>query len=259
MALGLEFDGSLWRGWQFQGHDPQTLQQVLQQALSQIAAEPVHLEAAGRTDAGVHATGMVAHFDSKAVRPMRAWVQGTNTCLPDSVAVQWAQEVPADFHARFKAEARRYRYLIYNHPTRPALGRWQMTWHYAPLDVERMAAAAQVLVGRHDFSAFRAAQCQSRQPVRQVEHLTLQRRGRYILLDIQANGFLHHMVRNIVGVLLPVGEGRKPQEWVQTVLQSQDRRCAGLTAPAEGLYFVDVRYPPRFSLPQVPLGPALWA
>ncbi|NNM51591.1 MAG: tRNA pseudouridine(38-40) synthase TruA [Pseudomonadales bacterium] len=255
IALGIEFDGSGWGGWQLQGHDPNTVQQSLQNALSRVADHPVTLVAAGRTDAGVHASGMVAHFETPAQRSMRAWVQGTNSYLPDTIAVLWAQEVDQEFHARFRAMARRYRYVIYNHPQRSALWRRQVTWHYAPLDVGRMRAGALHLLGEHDFTSFRAVGCQAKHPVREVQHLDIWQQGRLIVLDIQANGFLHHMVRNIAGVLLRVGEGREQASWVAEVLQARDRTQAAVTAPPWGLYFVDVLYPERFVLPRLPLGP----
>lgn len=258
IALGLEYDGSSWGGWQFQGHDPNTIQHALECALSKVADHPVSVVAAGRTDAGVHASGMVVHFDTHVVRSERSWVLGANRYLPDSVAVQWATLVQDEFHARFRALARRYRYLIYNHPYRSALMSQRSTWHYHELNVPAMHAALRYLAGEHDFSSLRAAGCQARQPVRCIQHISLIARPPWILLDIQANGFLHHMVRNIIGVLLPVGEGKQQPGWVGEVLAARDRTVAGVTAPPYGLYFVDVLYPEDFVLPRWPIGPAWW-
>lgn len=254
-ALGLEFSGRHYRGWQTQQDGVASVQETVERALSKVANHPVILHAAGRTDAGVHASNMVAHFDSDAIRPIHGWIRGCNTILPDDIAVRWLQEMPDTFHARFKAIARRYRYVIYDQPYRPALLLGHVTHHYRTLDLARMQAAAAKLVGTHNFSSFRAIACQSNQPVRHVTHLTLERRGQLIVLDIQANGFLHHMVRNIVGVLLEIGEGLQPIDWIDHLLTVQDRTQAGITAPADGLYFINAYYPPEFELPAVDLGP----
>ncbi len=258
IALGIEYEGTSWGGWQYQGHDSNTIQHALETALARVADHPVSVVAAGRTDAGVHASGMVVHFDTHVMRSTRSWVQGTNRYLPDSVSVQWATPIQDDFHARFRALARRYRYLIYNHAFRPAILHQKVTWHYHPLSVEPMQSALEYLAGEHDFSSLRAAGCQARNPVRFVQHITLTARPPWIVLDIQANGFLHHMVRNIVGVLLPVGEGKQQPTWVRDVLEAKDRTMAGVTAPPHGLYFVDVLYPDCFVLPRHPPGPAWW-
>lgn len=255
LALGLEFCGSQYRGWQTQQEGVRSVQETVEKALSKIANHAVTLHAAGRTDAGVHACNMIAHFDTEADRSIRGWIRGTNTVLPHDIAVRWLQPMTTDFHARFKAHARRYRYVIYNHPYRPALLNGQVTHHYTPLDLERMQLAAQKLIGTHNFTSFRAVACQSNQPVRHVSHLTLTRHGQLIVLDIQANGFLHHMVRNIVGALLEIGEGLKPTEWIDHLLIVQDRKEAGVTAPPDGLYFINAYYPEEFSLPDLPLGP----
>ena len=212
--------------------------------------------AQGRTDAGVHATGQVIHFDSENIRPISAWTMGTNANLPDDIAVRWAIQVDDTFHARFSATARRYRYVIFNHPMRPGIARWNMSHYHQVLDAEKMHEAAQGLLGENDFTSFRAAQCQSNTPFRDVHHIRVQRIHDYIVVDIQANAFLHHMVRNIVGTLLEVGTGEKPPEWVMQVLHARDRTCAGVTAKPHGLYLVDVTYP-EFDLPKAQLGP-LW-
>lgn len=255
IAVGIEYDGSSWRGWQFQGHDTRTVQHALQQALARVAAHDVSLIAAGRTDAGVHASAMVAHFDSESPRSMRAWVQGCNSHLPASIALRWAQPVADDFHARFSAVARRYRYVIYNDALRSALWRDQVTWHHRPLDVDRMREAAASFCGEQDFTSVRAAACQAHHARRCVHFLEVWRQGPLVILDIEANGFLHHMVRNIAGILLAVGDGRRPPEWAAEVLAARDRTQAAVTAPPAGLYFVRVRYPQRFILPELPLGP----
>lgn len=257
-AIGVEFDGRAFRGWQTQQAGVVSVQETLETAISRVANHPITLHGAGRTDAGVHGSGMVAHFDSSAIRNERNWLMGINTLLPETVAVRWIQPITGDFHARFKAIARRYHYFVYNHPRRSALLAGRATWHHAALDVSRMQAAANALVGVHDFSAYRAVACQSKRPVRDVHFLNLSRRGELIRLDIQADGFLHHMVRNIMGVLLAVGDGRADVEWAAQVLASRDRTQAGITAPPDGLYFVDAHYPPEFQLPRGPIGP-IWA
>ena len=257
-AIGVEFDGRAFRGWQTQQAGVVSVQETLETAISRVANHPVIVHGAGRTDAGVHGSGMVAHFDSAAIRQERNWLMGINTLLPETVAVRWIKPMPDDFHARFKAIARRYHYFVYNHPRRSALLAGRATWHHAALDVARMQAAANALVGVHDFSAYRAVACQSNRPVRDVHFVNLSRRGELIRLDIQADGFLHHMVRNIMGVLLAVGDGRADPDWDEEVLVSRDRTQGGITAPPDGLYFVDAHYPSQFQLPQAPIGP-LWA
>jgi tRNA pseudouridine38-40 synthase len=199
----------------------------------------------------VHGVGQVAHFETTAVRSERAWVLGGNAHLPLDMNLNWAREAPDDFHARFSALARRYRYLILNQPQRSALWRGRAAWHYRPLDVERMQIAGQALVGEHDFSAFRAAECQARHPIRDIHELILHRQGDGVVLEVEANAFLHHMVRNIAGVLMTIGAGDRPIEWAQEVLERRDRTQAGVTAPAEGLYLLAVRYPEQFGLPIV--------
>lgn len=248
IAVGIEYDGSAYAGWQAQASS-RTLQQVTEQALASIAAHAVSLVSAGRTDAGVHASGQVAHFDTEAVRNARSWVLGANTELPADVSVSWARPVPAHFHARYSAEARTYRYLIANRLARPALAASRAAWVHRPLDHERMGAAAQALEGEHDFSAFRAAECQARSPVRRLERIGIERRGDWVVIEATANAFLHHMVRNIAGLLIEIGKGEAPVSWAAEVLAGRDRRRSAATAVAAGLYLQSVRYPAAFGLP----------
>ncbi|MFI2810451.1 MULTISPECIES: tRNA pseudouridine(38-40) synthase TruA [Microbulbifer] len=257
IAVGVEYCGAHLHGFQKQKSAAATVQAYLEKALSAIAAEPVTLVCAGRTDAGVHATNQVIHFDTAAIRPARAWVQGVNTKLPDAVRVRWAQEVPPQFHARFSARARSYRYLIHSAPTRSAQAAAEVTWTQHPLDLEAMRTGARYLLGRHDFNSFRASQCQAKSPVREVTRLDLARVGQLIVIEISANAFLHHMVRNITGVLMAVGRGERPPEWVGEVLAARDRTAGGVTAPPFGLYLVDVQYPAEFGLPASEPGPML--
>jgi tRNA pseudouridine38-40 synthase len=222
----------------------------VQAALARIAGHAVSLMAAGRTDRGVHAREQVAHFDSEVLRPASAWVRGTNAFLPDSVAVLWSAEVPGDFHARYSASSRTYRYVLLNRPVRPALASSRVGWFHAPLDVGAMRAAAQALQGEHDFSAFRAAECQAKTPVRNVHSIDIGRSGDRIDLVITANAFLHHMVRNIVGSLVYVGAGRQPASWIAELLASRDRGRAAPTFGPEGLYLEKVDYDPKWKLPR---------
>jgi len=249
IALGLEYDGSAFKGWQIQQAGVRTVQSCLERALSKVADHPVSVICAGRTDAGVHASGQVVHFDSPARRSDYAWLMGGNTNLPDDISITWAQVVPEDFHARFSALARRYRYTILNRPCRSALHRQRATWHYKPLDAERMQAAAACLRGEHDFTSFRAVGCQSHSPYRHVFDLTVERHGEFVVIDIEANAFLHHMVRNVAGVLMAIGSGDRPAEWTQELLAVRDRTQAGVTAPPDGLYLLAVRYGDVFGLP----------
>lgn len=248
IALGIEYNGADFAGWQRQ-ESGRTVQAALEQALSKIAASPVLTQCAGRTDAGVHASAQVVHFNTTAERPERAWVLGTNAALPRDVSVQWAKTVEEDFHARFSAEARAYRYVICNRTTRPGLLASKVTHVYTPLDVAAMDEAARYLIGEQDFSSFRAAGCQSRHAVREVQSVAVWREGEFVFLSITANAFLQHMVRNIVGTLLPVGQGSRAPQWLAEVLAARDRTAAGVTAPPDGLYLVAVRYPERFRLP----------
>ena len=241
IAVGVEYDGVGLYGWQAQKGGP-SVQDALARALAKIADHPVHVVGAGRTDSGVHATGQVAHFDTTALRSARSWVLGANTGLPPGICVRWARAAPDSFHARFSARARSYSYLLLNRETRSALWRQRAWWVHRPLDAARMHAAGQALVGEHDFSAFRAAECQAKSATRRVERLSVARHGEFLRLDITANAFLHHMVRNIVGTLAAVGRGDRPIDWVDEVLEGRNRCQGGATAPAEGLYLVHVDY-----------------
>jgi tRNA pseudouridine38-40 synthase len=247
-AAGLEYDGKSYSGWQFQP-GLVTVQDVIQRALARVADAPIETHCAGRTDAGVHASAQVLHFDSDAQRTERAWRLGANTYLPNDVSVLWVREVPEQFHARFSATGRSYRYLILNRDSRPGLDSGRATWERRPLDDALMHRCAQVLVGEHDFSAFRAIECQAKSPVRRVESVSVTRNGDWVSLDITANAFLHHMVRNVAGLLMSVGEGDSPPERVAAVLASRDRRINAATAPPDGLYLAGVRYPAEFGLP----------
>lgn len=252
IALGIEYDGSDFRGWQKQQNRRaglRTVQACLEAALSTVAAHPVETVCAGRTDAKVHASAQVVHFDTQAERSLRAWVLGANSNLPGDVSVRWACAVPAQFHARFSARARRYRYTIFNRATRCALYRNNATWHRYPLDEKLMRRAGQALLGEHDFSAYRSKECQAKSPLRSVYALSVARDGDWVVLDIEANAFLHHMVRNIAGVLMAIGRGEQPVDWAKQVLQSRDRTRGGVTAPPDGLYLLHVRYPKAFGLP----------
>lgn len=255
IALGIEYKGARYRGWQRQESGVPTVQGLLEKALSQVANQPVSVMCAGRTDAGVHASGQVVHFDTPVERPLKAWVMGANASLPGDISVTWAKVMPADFHARFKAFARRYRYVIYNDPVRPAHLGEEVTWNHRPLDVARMREAARYLVGTHDFTSFRAVQCQAKSPVKTVHHLEVIEHGRLIVIDVRANAFLHHMVRNFAGVLMAIGAGERDPQWIPQILQACDRRAGGVTAHPYGLYLVQVDYPPEFELPERYLGP----
>jgi tRNA pseudouridine38-40 synthase len=253
VAIGVEYDGSDFRGWQIQEAGVRTVQACLEKALSQVADHPVETVCAGRTDTGVHAIAQVVHFDTPAQRPPRSWILGSNANLPADISVLWACPVAATFHARFSALTRRYHYIILNRPYRSALQRHRVAWYCKPLEVERMAEAAAYLVGEHDFTSFRALGCQAKSPVRTVYALTVQRQGDWIVIDVEANAFLHHMVRNIAGVLLAIGSGEQPVQWVQDVLAVSNRALGGVTAPAAGLYLLAVRYPEEFRLPLAPV------
>jgi tRNA pseudouridine38-40 synthase len=249
IAIGLEYDGSTYSGWQVQSAAP-SIQAVVERALSIVADEPIAAVCAGRTDAGVHALQQVVHFDTAASRPDRGWVLGANAHLPDDVAVQWAMRVPDHFHARYSARSRTYRYVILNRSARSALSRSRVAWVPRPLDAQAMQAAATSLLGEHDFSAFRAAECQARSPVRELTQLDVARSGDFVVLAVTANAFLHHMVRNLAGLLIDIGRGDAPPARARQVLESRDRRQGAATAPASGLYFAAVAYPPEFGLPQ---------
>jgi tRNA pseudouridine38-40 synthase len=249
LAVGVEYLGSAYAGWQAQS-SLKTIQTLIESALSAVADSPVSLTCAGRTDAGVHARGQVAHFDTDVVRGLRGWTLGANSNLPRDISVAWVSPVPAHFHARYSAEARTYRYLIFNRSVRSALAEGRAAQIYRPLDVARMRAAAPVLVGEHDFSAFRSAECQAKSPVRRLTKLTVERNGDWVTLEVTANAFLHHMMRNIAGLLIAIGRGDERPEWAGEILQGRDRTLAAATAPAEGLYLWSVAYPAAFGLPE---------
>ncbi|HEX6614048.1 MAG TPA: tRNA pseudouridine(38-40) synthase TruA [Rhodanobacteraceae bacterium] len=248
IALGIEYDGTGFFGWQRLAHGP-NIQAEIEAALSFVADHAVAVTCAGRTDAGVHARCQVVHFDSDAPREERAWTLGSNTRLPVGISVLWARKMPGDFHARFSARARRYRYTLLNRAIRPALEARYVSWERRPLDAEAMHRAAQALVGEHDFSAFRAISCQAAHARRAVHGIAVRREGVHVHVDIEANAFLHHMVRNIVGSLLEVGAGERPVEWIAEVLAARDRSRAGATAQPQGLTFIGPRYPAQWALP----------
>lgn len=250
-ALGVEYDGRPFFGWQTQRQEP-TVQAVLEGALGQVANHPVRVVCAGRTDTGVHARCQVVHFDSEAERSRRSWILGANSNLPAAVCVLWLQRVGEDFHARFSAHARSYRYVILNRWIRPAIDHGLVSWQRQPLNHEAMHEAAQALLGEHDFSAFRSAGCSANHPVRELQAIQVRRNGERVTIDVTANGFLYHMVRNIAGSLMDVGTGDRPVRWIQDLLEQRDRTRAGVTAPPDGLYFLGVRYPDAFGLPETP-------
>jgi tRNA pseudouridine38-40 synthase len=250
-AIGLEYDGAAYLGWQAQAQSP-TVQETVETALSKVANHPVRIVCAGRTDTGVHAQGQVAHFDSDAERSGRQWLLGCNSQLPDDIAILWARPVTDDFHARFSAFARTYRYVILNRAPRPALDHGRVGWYRETLDERAMDAAARQLVGEHDFSAFRSAGCQANHPVREVQEVRVVRAGNRVHVDITANGFLYKMVRNIVGSLIAVGRGEHSPPWIAELLAGRDRTAAAPTAKPGGLYFRGVRYPATFGLPEGP-------
>ncbi|MEZ9526988.1 tRNA pseudouridine(38-40) synthase TruA [Enterovibrio norvegicus] len=254
IALGVEYDGAQYFGWQRQREVP-SVQEHLEKALTKIANEPIEVQCAGRTDAGVHGTGQVVHFDVSCDRPMRAWTMGVNTHLPDSIAVRWAKEVPEAFHARFTATARRYRYIIFNNALRPGILRHGVSHYHGDLNETLMNEAGQYLLGENDFTSFRAAQCQSNSPWRNIHHLNVTRQGAFVIIDIKANAFVHHMVRNITGSLIAVGLKEQKPEWIKWLLEAKDRNLAAATAKAEGLYLVEVDYPAEYALPSSPAGP----
>lgn len=248
IALAVEYDGSAFCGWQRQPHC-HSVQAELEQALSKIADEPITVSCSGRTDTGVHGLAQVVHFDSNVVRPLKAWTFGTNTHLCKQVAVHWAGEVSDEFHARFKALNRSYQYRILNRGTRSGLHADKLSWVIQTLDEKAMHAAAQQLIGTHDFSAFRSSDCQAKHAVRELQQLDVRRQGQLITIDVRANGFLHNMVRILTGCLIRVGKGEEQADWLLKLLEEGDRRQAGMTAPAQGLCFVQPTYPPEFGIP----------
>lgn len=257
LALRVEYDGSAYCGWQRQAHSP-SVQQELEQALSYVADQAIELVCAGRTDTGVHACDQVAHFETEVIRSNRSWLLGTNCRLPRDIRINWVDQVPTDFHARFSAIARSYRYIILNSATPSALFHNKVCWEHRPLDDVIMQQAGHHLIGQHDFSAFRAAGCQAKSPERTIEFLQVSRRGKLIYIDVKANAFLHHMVRNIAGSLMVVARHEQPISWLQEVLMSKDRKLAAMTAPADGLYFIQAYYPAEFDLQQSERKPVLF-
>ena len=258
-VAGVEYNGARFHGWQKQKHQPSvSIQESLEKAIGVVANHEIDVVCAGRTDAGVHGFAQVIHFDTTAERRDRSWLLGINSNLPDGIAVNWIQPISNDFHARFSATSRRYRYFIMNKPVKPGLMHDQVTWWRHPLDADAMHAAAQSLVGEHDFSSFRARDCQANHPRRTMHEISVKRTGDWVVIEVCANAFLYHMVRNIAGVLLPIGQGDKPVSWCNEVLEKQNRTAAGITAPGEGLYFVDVTYPDFPDLPIDGSGPPFY-
>jgi tRNA pseudouridine38-40 synthase len=254
IALGLEYDGSAFCGWQTQPGGC-AVQDHLQRALREFTRQDVETVAAGRTDAGVHASAQVVHLDTEVHRESHSWVRGTNANLHPGARVLWATPVPDDFHARYSARARTYRYLLVNGPVAPAILRSKAGWHHRPLDAARMREAAQALVGEHDFSAFRDAECQARSPVRSLTRAAVDKRGELFVFTLVANAFLHHMVRNIVGSLVYVGDGRQPVDWIAKLLEARDRREAAPTFMPDGLYLAGIEYDRAVTLPAFPPNP----
>lgn len=247
IALAVEYDGSQFNGWQIQ-KSGRSVQEEVQKALSFVADHPVSIVCAGRTDTGVHASGQIIHMDSEANRSTHSWIYGANANLPDDVSIVWAKQVAEDFHARFSATERHYRYIILNRECRPSYSRNYVSWEHRPLDAERMHVAAQHLTGEHDFSSYRALACQAKHPTRHVSRLDVSRNDTYVMIDISANAFLHHMVRNIAGVLITIGAGEQPTDWSREVLEYRDRTLGGVTAPPNGLYLAGVEYPEEYGI-----------
>ena len=243
----VEYDGSDFCGWQRQSHAP-SVQETVERAISLVADHEVGIACAGRTDTGVHALGQVMHFETNAQRDMRSWLLGINSNLPRSVVIRSISQMPDDFHARFSALSRTYRYIISNEKVRPALLANRAAWERVTLDETRMQAAANTLVGKHDFTSFRALACQAKSPIREITRLTIHRQGSLVILDVTANGFLHHMVRNLAGVLMSIGKNENPPQWTKEVLTKKDRSLAGVTAPPQGLYFLSVQYDPKYKI-----------
>jgi len=257
LAAILEYDGSAFCGWQYQEH-VRTVQDEVEKAITSVANGPVRVITAGRTDTGVHATGQVIHFDVDVSRTNNSWLRGINSNLPDDVAVHWVNQVAEDFHARFDATGRHYHYVILNRRVRPTFLAKKVSWDYRDLDIKRMQAAASYLVGEHDFSSFRAVACQAKSPVRELRHLKVTARGDYIDIHVYANAFLHHMVRNLAGVLMTIGAGEREPEWAESVLVARDRTQGGLTAPPDGLYLTAVEYPKSSAIVQLSPASPLW-
>lgn len=257
IAALLEYDGSNFSGWQRQ-EDARSVQACVEEALSKVANEPIQVTVAGRTDAGVHALAQAIHFDTSAVRSEYSWVRGAVTYLPADVALLWAGETDPGFHARFSATGRRYQYVILNRPIRPTHLRGRVSWEYRLLDVEAMQQGARHLLGKHDFTSFRATECQAKSPVRELRALEVSRHGELVHIRAHANAFLQHMVRNIAGVLTDIGAGEKKPDWAKEVLAARDRTQGGVTAPPDGLYLTDIEYPEQFKIPRLSRDIGLW-
>jgi tRNA pseudouridine38-40 synthase len=257
MAAVLEYDGGEFCGWQRQD-DVRSVQQCVEEALSKIADEPIQVTVAGRTDTGVHALAQVIHFDTSAERSEYSWVRGSNTHLPEDAALLWAGRVSDGFHARFAATGRHYHYVILNRPIRSTHLRGRVTWEYRLLDVARMQAGAAHLIGTHDFTSFRAVECQAKSPVRELRALTVERHGELVHIRAYANAFLQHMVRNLAGVLMAIGAGERDPGWAREVLAARDRRLGGVTAAPDGLYLTDIEYPAEFTIPRLARDVGLW-
>lgn len=248
IVLGLEYSGTQYSGWQRQKH-ARSIQQYVEDALSRVADQTVTVQCAGRTDTGVHALHQVVHFETDAVREMRSWVLGGNVNLPQDISILWVRPAADDFHARYSATGRSYRYIILNRSARPGIYNHRVTWECRLLDEHKMQQAADCLIGEHDFTSYRAVDCQSNSPVRRVRRLDVNRIGDTVIINIEANAFLHHMVRNIAGVLMEIGMGKAPVEWSQQVLEARDRTLGGVTAAPDGLYLMNVTYPEKFNIP----------
>ena len=257
IAAILEYDGSNFSGWQRQDQ-ARSVQQCGEEALSKVANEPIAVTVAGRTDAGVHALAQVIHFDTTAARNGHSWVRGAISNLPDDVALLWAEEVDAGFHARFSATGRHYHYVILNRPIRPTYLRGRVSWEYRPLDMVAMQQGARHLIGTHDFSSFRAAECQAKSAVRELRGLEVERHGEFVHIRVYANAFLQHMVRNIAGVLMDIGAGEHKPGWAKAVLKARDRTQGGVTAPPDGLYLTDIEYPEQFKIPRLSRDIGFW-
>ena len=248
IVAGIEYCGSGFHGWQRQ-KNRRSVQECIETALSSVADHPIIIRCAGRTDAGVHALQQVIHFDTSAEREIHSWLLGGNVNLPQDIGINWVMPVDEDFHARFSATGRTYRYIILNRRTRPAVYHNQITWEYQPLNDRSMAEAAAALVGEHDFTSYRARACQAKSPVREVRKLEVTRDGNLVIIEIEANAFLHHMVRNIAGVLMTIGKGKADTDWTRQVLHARDRNLGGITAPPDGLYLTGVSYPDKYGIP----------
>lgn len=257
IAAIVEYDGSGFCGWQLQD-GVRTVQGEVEAAISKVANEPIRVTTAGRTDTGVHATGQVIHFDTDAERTDYQWLQGINANLSEDVVLRWVDRVDDEFHARFAATGRRYHYVILNRHERPTFQRGKVTWERRPLDAERMQQAANDLVGEHDFNAYRTVHCQAKSPVRELRELKVWREDNRVIITAYANAFLHHMVRNIAGVLMHIGAGEQPIDWAKQVLETRDRTQGGITAPADGLYLTVVEYPEQYKIPQLSPETGLW-